>query len=365
MAAISIIFIGLMVFVAHLFAQFYKQKMVPDVLLLIIIGILIGPVLQIISPDQLGVVGKVFPTLTLAVILFESGISLNFTTLKRAWKPTMKLSLLCYFITSVVITVLGLFLLKLDFGLACTFGFTLGGVSSAVAIPLLKQVPVGEETVTVLILEAAITSVLCIVIPLACLEGIVSQSDSTVATQIGMLVGKVLSSFIIAAVIGMFAAMIWSRLLEKIRGLQNSIFTTPAFLFVIYGISEYLGFSGAISALAFGIILNNIHSFKGFFAEKVIGTDRHSLNQTEIVFVQEISFLLKTFFFVYVGMSMVFDNWLHILFGLGITVAIFLIRTPVAKLCSPLSATPADKSFIALMVPKGLAAAVMAAIPVQ
>jgi NhaP-type Na+/H+ or K+/H+ antiporter len=163
----------------------------------------------------------------------------------------------------------------------------------------------------------------------------------------------------------MFAAMIWSRLLEKIRGLQNSIFTTPAFLFVIYGISEYLGFSGAISALAFGVVLNNITSFKGFLADKIIGVERHSLNQTEIVFVQEISFLLKTFFFVYVGLSMVFDNWLHILFGLGITVVIFTIRMPIAKFCSPLSATPTDKSFIALMVPKGLAAAVMAAIPAQ
>src|SRR4030042_2054551 len=58
--------------------------------------------------------------------------------------------------------------------------------------------------------------------------------------------------------IGFLSGFLWSILLNKFRTIQNSIFTTPAFVFVVFGIAESMGYSGYIAALAFGITLGNI-----------------------------------------------------------------------------------------------------------
>ena len=75
----TLIFLGILVFSAHLFAMIFSKKKIPDVLLLLGIGVLIGPVLKLVSPSDFGAVGGVFTSITLIVILFEggTGISIN------------------------------------------------------------------------------------------------------------------------------------------------------------------------------------------------------------------------------------------------------------------------------------------------
>ncbi|MDE5703526.1 MAG: hypothetical protein K2H70_01745, partial [Bacteroidales bacterium] len=57
--ALSIVFLGLLVFLAHFFSAIYTRRNIPDVLLLMIIGLLLGPVLHWVSPDSFGVGGSV------------------------------------------------------------------------------------------------------------------------------------------------------------------------------------------------------------------------------------------------------------------------------------------------------------------
>ncbi len=75
--------------------------------------------------------------------------------------------------------------------------------------------------------------------------------------------------------------------------------------------------------------------------------------------------MLKTFFFVYVGLSFqLMDSWLLYL-GAIITAAIYVLRIPITRLALHRSTPKADASIIAIMVPKGLAAAALASIPLQ
>ena len=46
--------IGLIIFAAHFFTALFERTRVPDVLPLIFIGILIGPLFGIVSPDDFG-----------------------------------------------------------------------------------------------------------------------------------------------------------------------------------------------------------------------------------------------------------------------------------------------------------------------
>ena len=47
------IFLGLLIFCAHLFNAWFSRRRIPDVLLLMVIGILVGPVSGWITPEQL------------------------------------------------------------------------------------------------------------------------------------------------------------------------------------------------------------------------------------------------------------------------------------------------------------------------
>lgn len=250
--------------------------------------------------------------------------------------------------------------LFMDFSVlaSITLGAILGGTSSAVVIPIVGKLTIGDETKTVLILESALTDVFSIVLALACV-----QAFSSGSINIGATIGSVISSFVLATIIGIAGALLWSRILTKIRNIQNSIFTTPAFVFIIYGLSELLGFNGAIATLAFGISMANLEVFTGFFMRKIMGGEPHKLNRKELIFLKEIAFLLKTFFFVYIGISIIYDDITSLLIGASFTFILYIIRLFISKYFSPTSASIMDKSIISMISPKGLAAAVLATIP--
>lgn len=102
----KIIFIGLLIFAAHLFAMIFSTKKIPDVLLLLIIGIIIGPVSVLVYPTFLGQAGSIFTSVVLIVILFEGGLDISIHDLKNSWKPTITLTLSSAIGTIVLVTVI-------------------------------------------------------------------------------------------------------------------------------------------------------------------------------------------------------------------------------------------------------------------
>ena len=354
---LTLVFLGLLVFSAHLFFSVYNRKKIPDVLFLIIVGLLLGPVFNLVNVDSFGVSGPVFVAITLVVILFEGGTSLSINVMRSSWKSTMSLTMICFFVSMLLVAGVGM-IFDMSLLSSLTLGAIFGGTSSAVVIPLVKILDIGEESRTVLVLESAATDVLCIVFTLAFMHAMQMGS-----LNVGAIVGNILSSFVLAGLLGFAAALVWSRIITQIRKLQNSIFTTPAFVFVIYGIANLLGYSGAIAALVFGITMANITTIKNKFLLKVMGGHGHLLNRTEKIFFGEIVFLLKTLFFVYIGISIKFSDMRSILAGLMITFILFFGRIVIARFFSPKSANSFDKMIISLMIPKGLAAAVLAGMP--
>lgn len=244
-------------------------------------------------------------------------------------------------------------------------GAILGGTSSAVVIPLVSQLKISQKSSTILILESAFSDVLCIVFAWAFMQAILSGS-----MNVGRVLGEIISSFILATVIGLIAAILWSYVLDRVRHVKNSILTTPAFVFIVYGLNEWLGFSGAIAALAFGISMANIDSMynNGTLIKKLFKTEPAKLNETEKQLFSEVVFLLKTFFFIYIGISIKLDQFMPILIGFIITLVLFAMRILIVKISAhkEKSTLPVeDKMFMSGIVPKGLAAAVLATIPLQ
>ena len=85
--------VGVIIFAAHLFTAIFERTRIPDVLPLIFIGILVGPVLKIISPNDFGYVGPLLSAVALTLMLFEGGSHLTLDTLKNSLKDAVILSI--------------------------------------------------------------------------------------------------------------------------------------------------------------------------------------------------------------------------------------------------------------------------------
>ncbi|MDP2144886.1 MAG: cation:proton antiporter [Gallionella sp.] len=356
----TILVIGLMVFFAHFLSLQFRKTNIPDVLVLMLVGIAIGPVLGIVTPEDFGKIGSLIATIALVVILFESGTSLNLGVLGKSLATTGVLTLWCFVLTALIVALLGVYLLDLSWLPAAMLGVTLGGTSSAVVIPMVSALQLSEKPATVLVLESALTDVLCIVGVFALLQ-VYTQGG----VEPGRLVGGVMSALIFAAVIGVLGGIGWLLVLGKVRDFPNTISSTLAYVFIVYGLTEILGFSGAISALALGVTLTN---FEKFGLTKFDRIDRNivPLNDMDLTFYREAVFLLKTYFFVYLGISIHFGAVELAVVALAMVLLVFAMRIGLTRIVFRGEGySLRDTAFTSMLAPKGLAAAVLATLPLQ
>jgi potassium/hydrogen antiporter len=350
-----IIFIGVLVFLAHAFVVLFQKLKIPDILYLILIGLIIGPILNLTSPEDFGKTGPIFTTIALVVILFEGGLELNFDMIRKTLRNSITLILLTYFITSLLLVCYFFFLMKYDLLTSTFISSVLAGPAPAVIIPLIKHLNLSKQTRITLTLEAGLGEALCILVSLAIFESLKLKDIQT-----GKAIGNIISSFLLASVIGFIAGYFWSLVLNKIRNLRNAIFTTPSFVFIIYGLCEFLGFSGPIGVLALGATLCNIKFLHLPIISEKINLLPIEHNETEKLFFGEIVFLLKTFFFVYLGLSIAFKDIYFLMVAGGAIVIIIIVRIiTVRVLFRKDEIYKSDKSIISIMISKGLATAVL------
>lgn len=356
----TILVIGMMVFFAHFLSLQFRKTNIPDVLVLMLVGILLGPALGVVTPEDFGKIGSLIATIALVVILFESGTSLDLGVLGKSLATTGVLTFWCFFLTAIIVALLGVYLLDLSLLPATMLGVTLGGTSSAVVIPMVNSLRLSEKPATVLVLESALTDVLCIVGVFALLQ-IYTQGG----VEPGRLVGSVLAALIFAAAIGVLGGIGWLLVLGKVRDFPNTISSTLAYVFIVYGATEGLGFSGAIAALALGITLTNFEKF-GLTRFDRIDRNIVPLNDMDLAFYREAVFLLKTYFFVYLGVSIHFGAMPLAIAAAIMTMLVFVMRLGLTRIVfRDASYGLRDTAITSMMAPKGLAAAVLAALPLH
>ena len=355
----TFIFLGLLIFCAHLFNAWFSRQRIPDVLLLMIIGILVGPVTGWITPDSLEEIGPVLASLTLLFILFDSGIDMKIDLIRKYWSGVVQVTFLSFLLSMTAVSLLAYFLVKLQMQASMMLGAMVAGTAAAIVIPLVRQMRVSDKTRVTLTLESAISGVLCIVVSLAFIEGYKLGNVS-----VGSMLGRVLASVLMALVIGTVGGIVWSSFMDRIRKLQNSMFLTPAFVFVIYGIAESLGYSGAIATLSFGLVLGNPEYFEMSFLKKLKLRDMTPLEENEKSFFKEFVFILKTYFFVYIGICIPFSNPMALAYGAVIAASLFVVRFILIVVVGRKN-TPEDRLTVSMMIPKGLVSAVLASMPEQ
>lgn len=75
--AFAIIGLAVLFFLGHALNWLFIKTKIPDLLILVIMGYLAGPVFGVLKADDFGKVGPILSTMALVVILYEGGLHLS------------------------------------------------------------------------------------------------------------------------------------------------------------------------------------------------------------------------------------------------------------------------------------------------
>ena len=174
--SVAFLTVALIIIAGYFGVMFFKKTKIPELILLMVLGLLIGPIatalgFNFIGPGELAIFQEFLPffaAFALIMILFEGGMQLNFFNTIKSITQSLAFTV-GVFILGMIFIVGALWfvgltgLMPFDPLLALLIAAIVGGTSSAVIIPLVASTSAREETKTLLSLESALTDALCII----------------------------------------------------------------------------------------------------------------------------------------------------------------------------------------------------------
>ena len=134
---------------------------------------------------------------------------------------------------------------------------------------------------------------------------------------------------------------------------------TLAVLLLTFVVARTLGGTGALSALFLGLIIGNGPSIAKLLKFKCTTCNDESVRD----FHSQISFLIRSFFFVFTGLLFSYSSYIPVLFGLFLAFVFLGLRFGAVKLSFLKASARDSEALMTVMLPRGLAAAVLASLP--
>jgi cell volume regulation protein A len=265
--------------------------------------------------------------------------------------------LLSFFLTSGAIASYLHFILGWELKQGMLLGSILGCTSAAIVIPIVNRLNISDEIKTTLSVESALSDVLAVVLTISLIDAIqIGQKDPAAPFK------AVVGSFSTAIVIGFVVGLVWMKVLDLMRGKKLAYMLTLAAILITFGSVGIMGGSGSIAVLVIGLVLGNSDSFTRFLKiEEPLQVDQ------SIRFLhEEITFFIRTFFFVYLGMMFTFKEISpeFVMLCSMMVLIIMLLRFVCTEITIRVYPDKKSKHFlIKLMLPRGLASAVLATLP--
>jgi potassium/hydrogen antiporter len=152
--------------------------------------------------------------------------------------------------------------------------------------------------------------------------------------------------------VGVVAGLIWSRLWPLVAGQPFCNILNLGVVLGVFAVARYAGGSGLLAELIFGITLANMPRTP------------HMLRQglRMLAFHAELSFLVRSFFFVMLGIVAEFLGRAYVIPILGILAALVMARflaVQLSRLALP-GVTRQQSELLFWMLPRGLVTAVLA-----
>jgi len=351
-------FLGILFIIAFIGDYLFKRRSFPDIIVLLGLGYVAGPVLKLVDSAWIAQASPMIASLSLVVILFNGGLGLEFSQARAIAPRAIALALLGIGASMAAATAFMYYVLDWELMNSLLLGAIVGGSSPSVVMPLVGRAKVTREISCLLNIESAMNGALVIVIALVILEVMTAGATGNIGPAIAKAIGM---RFLIGLGIGAAAGFAWLWVMTFIEGELYDDILTLAVLFLLYLAVESLQGSGAIFAIVFGLILGNGIDFARFLRTK----RTMEIHNTMMTFHNQIYFIVKTLFFAYLGLMLVFDDPNVVVPSIILSLVLLAARCIVVPAISVRKRNLlAHTGILATMLPRGLSNAVVAEIVV-
>lgn len=348
------------------FGEFiFERTRVPDLVWMVLAGIIAGPLFGAISSEQLEPIIPFFGAIALTVILSGGAYRLQLADVAAAAPRGITLGISGF--------ILSVFAVCLFFWLATALslvrpapliawvmvGAIVGGTSSIVITPTLTLCKVPSRTACVLEVESSSTDALSVVVTMVLIDLIVSGSGDVSRPFIAL--SRELG---LGVALGVVAASLLAPGIPTMRDKPHGYTLFLGSMFGLYAITQSVNGNGAMAVLTASLLLGNAASivprlFPGARGDIFVASESTKIMQDQM------AFLIKSFFFFLIGLMFPMDLRLIALSGVG-ALLLFAIRIP-AVLVSTRTQTFSRKEFwfLSTAMPRGLASGVLATLPLR
>ncbi|MHC4821503.1 MAG: cation:proton antiporter, partial [Planctomycetota bacterium] len=258
--------------------------------------------------------------------------------------------------------------------LGLLLGAIVGGSSGLVVMPSLSAAGVKGPAGRLLEMESSITDTLCIVLTSAIIgllvtaapetAGAVADAAASGTDSVIQALKSVGREFGLGILFGIMGAALWVPLLHILAGRSHAYTFTLSALFLLYVMVAGFQGNAAMGILVFAIVIGNAKNIAKLMKLPVTALNLEMDLSVKAIHTQ-LAFMIKSFFFTYIGLKLPTDPWL---LGTGavLGLALLIVRLPAVQL-GMLGAeySPGDRTLIRVCMPRGLAAGVLAAMPLE
>lgn len=322
----------------------------PAILLLLIAGILAGPITGFLNPDKLlGPILEPIVSISVAIILFEGGLSLRLRELKEIGNTVLKLITIGMLVTWGLSFAAAYWLLDLNLELSVLIGAILIVTGPTVIIPLMRQVRPSGKVGAILKWEGIVIDPIGAMMAVLVFEVILAGG---LINSGGQALISIVNTLAFGLLLGLLGAILIYYLLKRHLipdFLQNPV--TLMSVITLFAISNLLQHeSGLLTVTIMGIALANQKSVRV----------KHIID-----FKEDLRVLLISALFIMLASRLKLEHleyldWQAILF---LVVLIIVVR-PAAVFLSTLRSNLnfRERLFLSWMAPRGIVAAAISAI---
>lgn len=361
-------FIGIVILVGYAAHLFSKRTKIPESLIMILMGLAIGPIFGLVNPDNFKGMAGVFATLAIIIILIDSGLDFEF---KKVLKRMYEAAVFTIIVNILITFAIGIslhFIFNWPILHALLLGIICSGTTTVMVQSLLEGLKINAETKHLLVLESIFNDTSLIIISVVIID-LIKQRTTAIVDSVFLSIQSFLVQISLGILFGIIFFIIWLEIVRKIPVEKKRDYVLIlGILFTAYGILEVLGGSGVIFVLVFSLLLGNQKSIlKRLGLNEKYHSKEHVLALKSIKIIQlDFSFFIKTFFFIFLGLitdlSLITPKLLLITFSI-ITV-MFLARYISAMFISRLNYKHQEHVFlISTMMPRGFVATLLAFLP--
>jgi len=348
----------------HIFPGLFNRGTIWEARLLFKVEDFLLPVLNFFNKELFLTLFPLIILITVAIFSFDTGINVDISAVIGSVHKSIILIIATLTAMVIIIGFSLQILMPSRFSLleGMLLGAMVGGLGgisvSGILDRLSSIIPSAKEDGVVINLESTISDPVRLV---ACLTLI------KIITLRGALledsVKDIIFTFVMSTLLGSVGGLIWAEVLSMLRGRPFNYIMTVATLFPVYIMSEEVigPGGGPIAALAFGLVITNYgYVTRRLGLKRTVRVDKRRIRE----FNQEITFLIKAFFFVYLGLIVSFSLWYAIV-GLGIVALMLITRYAVATGVSELLMfTDGEKVFSKIIYMQGAFALILAQLPI-